>query len=168
MIRPAEVWSTLVTATSDALADPALALIDDHHRAVIEVRDALPRLLALAEHLDAHGFARHDRRLQRVREIVDVEHRDAAQLGALVQGCSGRDHLGAAGASRARAASRRPSATPGTSVASTSTIAPGRPLQALDNVEPELAACALARVGGVRDLLQLAQHRTGGRRAARR
>ena len=69
----------------DRAADRALALVHHDHRPVVEVGDALAGLLALLEHEDAQHLARQHHRLQRVRELVDVEHGDAAQLGHLVE-----------------------------------------------------------------------------------
>src|SRR5436853_3248419 len=64
----------------DALADPALALIDDDHRAIVEVGHALPTLLALAQDVHVHRFTGDHGRFERVRKLVDVQDGDATHF----------------------------------------------------------------------------------------
>ena len=52
IIFPEGDWSTDVTCTSDGVADPPPAALDDDHRPVVEIADALVRLLALADEAD--------------------------------------------------------------------------------------------------------------------
>src|SRR5213593_2330359 len=67
------------------LAEIAPAMVDDDHRAVVEVGDALPGFLSLTHDLYTHRLAGQDDRLQRVGQLVDVEHGYAAELGHLVE-----------------------------------------------------------------------------------
>ena len=85
IIRPATVCRTRVTDTSRSLVDVACAALDDDHRAVVEEADALARLLALLDDPDAELLAGQDRRLDRVRQRVDVQDPDALQLGDAVE-----------------------------------------------------------------------------------
>src|SRR4029079_650311 len=56
-----------------------------HHRAVVRVAHALPRLLALADQLDLQLLPGEHGRLQRVCQIVDVQHLDVLDLSPEVQ-----------------------------------------------------------------------------------
>ena len=58
IILPAVVCSTLVTRDLDRPAQRLLALVHHHHRPVVEVGDALARLLAFLEDEDAQHLAR--------------------------------------------------------------------------------------------------------------
>ncbi len=69
----------------DGLRDHLLGVIHHHHRAVIQVGHSLVVLLAFLEDEDPHGFARQYDRLQRIRQLVDIEHLDAVELGYLIQ-----------------------------------------------------------------------------------
>ncbi len=66
---------------------------DDDHRAVVQVPDPLPRLLARFDHADLNRFARQKDRLQRVGNVVQVDHAHTMQLGHLVQVVVVGDHL---------------------------------------------------------------------------
>ncbi len=61
-------------------ADQPASLLDHDHRAVIEIADALVRLLAFANDVHVQFFARQHDGLDRVGELVDVEHLDAFDL----------------------------------------------------------------------------------------
>ena len=67
------------------LVDLLARVLGDHHRAVFQVADALPDLLARLDDLHGDALARHDHRLEGVGQVVDVDHLDAAKLGDLVQ-----------------------------------------------------------------------------------
>jgi hypothetical protein len=69
----------------DGLADHLARVIHDDHGAVVEVGDALVVLLAFLQDEYLHQLARQDHRLERVGELVDVQHLDAAELRHLVQ-----------------------------------------------------------------------------------
>src|SRR5262249_62237448 len=60
----------------DRLADVALAVVDHHHGAVVEIGHALTALLALLHDVDVHDFAGQDDGLEGVGQLVDVEHGD--------------------------------------------------------------------------------------------
>src|SRR5262249_21424397 len=49
---------------ADRLADVALAVVDHHHGAVVEIGHALTALLALLHDVDVHDLARQDDRLE--------------------------------------------------------------------------------------------------------
>ena len=72
-------------ADLDRPAQRLLGLVHHHHGAVVEVADALARLLAFLDDEDLHQLAGQDHRLERVRELVDVEDGHAAQLRDLVE-----------------------------------------------------------------------------------
>ena len=69
----------------DCLRDHPARVIDHHHRTVIQVSDSLIVFLALFKDKDAHRFAGEYNRLQRIRELVDVENLNAPQLGHLIE-----------------------------------------------------------------------------------
>src|SRR5665213_3611145 len=64
----------------DRFADHAAAVLDHDHRPVVEVTDALMRLAAFADDGDAQLLTGKQHRLDRVRELVDVENGDALHL----------------------------------------------------------------------------------------
>ena len=132
-------------------------MVDDDHRAVVEVGDALPGFLSLTHDLYTHRLAGQDDRLQRVGQLVDVEHGYAAELGHLVEVVIVRQHLGAQ-----RLAELDEFAV---DLAHVRKVGIGdldldltAPLQPLQHVESALAPVASQRIRGVGDLLQLAQH----------
>src|SRR5712692_44863 len=61
------------------------AILDHDHSAVVQVAHALADLLALLDDLDRHLLAGQDHRLDRVSQLVDVEHLHALQLGHAVE-----------------------------------------------------------------------------------
>ena len=108
IILPLGDCSTLVTSVSTSSPMRPRRSLDHDHRAVVEVADALLGLLALADDLDAQRLARQHRRLERVREVVDVEHAHALDLRDLVEVVVGRqDRQIRARGRRARAWRRR-------------------------------------------------------------
>src|SRR6266705_2234962 len=60
---------------ADLLADQPLAVVHDHHGAVVEVGDTLADFLALLDDVDVDDLAGQHHRLERVRQLVDDEHR---------------------------------------------------------------------------------------------
>src|SRR5712691_1937484 len=139
---------------ADLLADQPLAVVHDHHGAVVEVGDTLADFLALLDDVDVDDLAGQHHRLERVRQLVDVEHRDARQLGDFVEVVVIGDYLGAH-----HLAQLDQLAVHLTHVREVLVLDPdGRSrnaLQALEDVEPALAPVALERVGRVGDLLEL-------------
>ena len=110
-IRPATVWRMRVTVTSSSPWMCCAAALHDDHRAVVEERHALPGLLALLDDLDPERLARQERRLQRVRELVDVQDPDALELRDPVEVVVGRQDAARRGAARGRRAWRPRSAS---------------------------------------------------------
>src|SRR5438132_7327577 len=66
-------------------ANQAARVINHDHGAVIEIRHALVILFALFQNEHAHRFAGKHDRLERIGQLVDVEHADAAKLGNFVE-----------------------------------------------------------------------------------
>src|SRR2546422_7786451 len=139
------------------LTEIATAVIDDHHGAVVEIGDALPGFLPLAHHLHAHRLAGQDHGLERVGQLVDIEHGHAAELRHLVEVVVVGEHLGAQ-----RLAELDQLAVDLTDVGEIRVhdldLHLAATLQALQDVESALAPVPAQRIGRVRDLLQLTQH----------
>ena len=70
---------------ADRLIDIAPSVLDHDHGAVIEVGDTLILLLPLLDDLHVHLLAGNDDRLERVREVVEVEDADAFELGDAIE-----------------------------------------------------------------------------------
>src|SRR5205809_880205 len=139
------------------LTEIATAVVDDHHGAVVEIGDTLPGFLPLAHHLHAHRLAGQDHGLERVGQLVDVEHGHAAELRHLVEVVVVGEHLGAQ-----RLAELDQLAVDLTDVGEIRVhdldLHLAATLQALQDVESALAPVPAQRIGRVRDLLQLTQH----------
>ena len=88
----------------DVLADHPPRVVHDHHRPVVQVGDALVVFLAFLEDEDLHELAGQDHRLERVGELVDVQHLHAAELRDFVEVEVVRDDLALAACGRARSA----------------------------------------------------------------
>src|SRR5437667_1866764 len=69
----------------DRLVHVAAPIFDHDHGAVIEVRDSLVLLLAFLDHLDVHFLAGNHDRLERVRQVVQVEDAHTLELRDAVQ-----------------------------------------------------------------------------------
>src|SRR5215204_4227698 len=69
----------------DGLADHLARIIHDDHRPVVEIGDALVVFLPFLEDEYLHDLARQHDRLERIGELVDIQHLDAAQLRNFVQ-----------------------------------------------------------------------------------
>ena len=61
------------------------AVLDNDHRAIFEIADALVCLAALLDNAHPKILARQKDRLDRIGQLVDVEHLDALDLGHTVQ-----------------------------------------------------------------------------------
>src|SRR5262249_47909962 len=140
----------------DRFADHLARVVDDHHRSVVEVGDALVVLLAFLEDEHLHQLAGQHHRLQRVGQLVDVEHVDAAQLRDLVQVEIVGDDLAL---ERARELDQFQIdfADVGKVEIGDRDLDAGHLLDLLQDVETAAAAVALHRVGGIGDELQLLQ-----------
>ena len=69
----------------DVLADHLARVVDDHHGAVVEISDALVVFLAFFQDEDLHDLAGQHDGLERIRQLIDVQHLDALQLRDLIQ-----------------------------------------------------------------------------------
>src|SRR5262249_24421267 len=142
----------------DGLADHAARVVDDHHRAVVEIRNALVVFLPFLQDEHLHDLAGQHDRLERVGELVDVKDVDAAQLRDLVQIEVVGDDLAV---QRARQLDQLQ-----VDFADVREVHVGdrhldadHLLDALQDVETAAAAVALQRVRRVGDQLQLLQHK---------
>src|SRR5262249_83849 len=113
--------------------------------------------LAFLQNEDLHQLARQHDRLERVRELVHVQHVDAAQLRYLVQVEVVGDDLAL---QRARELDQLEVdlADLGKIEIGDHHFHAGHLLDLLQDVEPAPAAVALHRIGGIGDQLQLLQH----------
>src|SRR5712691_4772226 len=66
-------------------ADVPRAVLDDDHRAVLEIADRLRGLLALLDNAHRDLLAGKDDRTYGFREVIHVQHGDALELGHAVQ-----------------------------------------------------------------------------------
>jgi hypothetical protein len=74
-------------------ADRVAPVLGDDHGPVLEVADRLSGLLARLDEADGERLARDERGLERVGELVDVEHRDGAEPRDPREGdIAGHDH----------------------------------------------------------------------------
>ena len=82
----AGVCKTLVTVIGHfSAANVRPALLDHHHRAVIEIADALARLVARLHDANDHRLAGQGHGLEGVGHLVEVDDVDALKLGDLVE-----------------------------------------------------------------------------------
>ncbi|OPZ95664.1 MAG: hypothetical protein BWY71_02165 [Planctomycetes bacterium ADurb.Bin412] len=79
----------------DFLADPPLAAVDDNHGAVVEVADALARLVAGFENFDGHGLSGQDDGLHGVGQVVDVYDVHPPEAGHFIEIVIVGDHFAA-------------------------------------------------------------------------
>src|SRR5579883_1006929 len=140
----------------DGLRDHLLGVVHHHHGAVVEVGHALAVLLALLENEHPHGLARQDNGLQRIRQLVDVQHLDAVELRDFIEVEIVRDHLAVVDLGQLDQL-HVDVADVGEIVLDDLHIEVRHLLDALQNVEPAAAAVALHGIGRIGDELQLAQ-----------
>src|SRR5262245_46975380 len=69
----------------DIFTDKSARVVDHDHRAVVQIGHALVVLFAFLENEDPHYLAGQHDGLERVGQLVDVEHFDAAQVGDLIE-----------------------------------------------------------------------------------
>src|ERR1700741_5622777 len=67
------------------LADQSACVINHHHRAVVEIGHALIVFLTFLQDENPHCLAWEHDWLERICQLVNIEHADSAQLGDLVQ-----------------------------------------------------------------------------------
>src|SRR5436190_5612513 len=140
------------------LADHLACIVDNDHRAVIQIGNALIEFLAFFKNEDLHGFAGQIDRLQRVSQFIDVEHFHAAQLSNLVQievirHDLGFKFLGKLNELHVDFAHGR------IVVLDKLDSDAGHLLNALKNVEPAPSTIPLQGISGVRNLLQLPKNK---------
>src|SRR5258708_5398594 len=143
----------------DVLSDHASRVVNNHHRPVVQVSNALVVFLTLLEHEDTHDLAGQHDRLQGVRKFVDIEDRNASKLRDLVQveivGDDLRfDLFGKLDQFVIDLAHIREVSLANDYFVARSLLL----LNPLKNVESATAAIAFDRVGTVGYLLKLAQH----------
>src|SRR5262249_39219950 len=69
----------------DIFTDQSARVVNHYHGAVVQVGHALVVLLAFLEDEDLHDLAWQHDGFQGVRQLVDIEHLDAAQVGDFVE-----------------------------------------------------------------------------------
>src|SRR6185503_19673865 len=67
------------------LADQTARIVDHHHRAIVEIGHALIVFLAFLQDENPHRLAWEYDRLERICQLINIEHADSAQLGDFVQ-----------------------------------------------------------------------------------
>src|SRR4029450_5835834 len=140
-------------AGADLLADEALAVIHNHHGAVVEVGHPLASLLALLDDVDLHHLARKHHGLEGVGQLVDVEHRHAGELGHPVEVVVVGDDLAPQDFPQLDELSIHLAHMREVTLLDPHRGA-GDALEALEHVEPAFPPVALERIGSVRDLLE--------------
>ena len=141
----------------DGLGDHLARVVHHHHGAVVEIGDALVVLLAFLEDEHADGFARQHHRLERIGQLVDIQHFDAAQLRDLVEvEIVGDDFAGVQLGQLDQLHVHF--ADVGEIVLHDLDVQLRHLLDSLQHVQPAPAAIALHGIGGIRHHLQLVQH----------
>ena len=149
----------------DRLADHLSRIVDNDHRPVIQVGDALIEFLAFLQNEHLHRFTGQVNGLQRVGKFVDIEDLDAAKLRDLVQIEIVRDDLrfeflGEFDQLHIHFANRR------IVVLDKLHSDPGHLLNSLKNIQAAAAAIALQRIGGIGNLLEFAKDKMGNHQDA--
>jgi hypothetical protein len=141
----------------DGLRDHLLGVVHHHHGAIVEIGDALVVLLALFQNEHAHGLPGQHDGLERVSQLVDVQHFNAVKLRYLIQIEIVGDHfaiedLGQLNQLHVHFAHVRKILFYNLHVEMRHFLHP------LQNVQPAAAAVALHGIGRIGHQLQLAQH----------
>ncbi len=68
---------------------------NDDHRAIVEVPDPLASLFPLLDDADLQRFARQTDWLERIGQVIEINHPDAVELGYLIEVLIVRDELAA-------------------------------------------------------------------------
>src|SRR5882724_5833704 len=140
------------------LADHLAGVVDNDHCAIVEIGDTLVVLLAFLQDEDLHDLAGQHDGLERVRQLVDVQHLDALELRDLVEVEVVGEDLGAFVEFGQFDQLEVNLADGGEIVFHDLHGDGGGLLDTLQDVEPAAPAVALERVTRVGDQLQLAQH----------
>jgi len=77
----------------DGLVHVVASAFDDDHCAVFQVANALTRFFAHLDDSHLKSFARQKDRLERIGEVVEIDHSHIVQLGNFVQVVVIRDHF---------------------------------------------------------------------------
>src|SRR5262249_52679922 len=150
----------------NGLAYVGFATLDDDHRAVVEVADALAQFFALLHDLDRHLLARQEDGLDGVGQLVDVEHLDTLQLGDAVEVEIVGDDGGMPLAGELDQLGVHLGDVLGVGVGDLD-LDHWLLLQALEDVQAAATAGAAHAVGGIGDVLELLQHEAGHHERAR-
>ena len=148
----------------DDAAHHRSSVLDDDHRAVVEIAYTLSLLAPFAEHLHLDLLAGQHGGLHGAGEHVDVEDPDALDLGHLAEVEVGRQDVGAAVLTEAHELAVDVVEVVVVVVGDLDVVAHGH--QLADHVEPPPSAAALLGVGRVGDALQLGEHEARDDQAA--
>src|SRR5207248_3825739 len=139
-------------------ADHLACVVHYHHSAVVEIRHTLVVLFAFLQDEDFHDLARQHDWLQRVGQLIDVQHLNALKLRDFVQVEIVSDDLGFVSFGKLDQLH--------VYFADAREIVfynlhgeRGNLLDALQDIETSPAAIALQRISGISHELQLAQHK---------
>src|SRR5581483_9257642 len=132
-------------------------IVDDYHRTVIQVSHTLVVLFAFLQDEHPHRLPRQHDRFQSVRQLVDIQHLDPAQLGNLIQVEIVGDDLAPVKLGQFDQL-QVDLAHLGEIVLHDTNLQIRDLLDALQDVQASPAAVPLQRVRGIRYHLQLAQH----------
>src|SRR5579884_323712 len=141
----------------DGAGDHLARVIHYYHGAVVQIGDALVVLLAFLKNEDAHGLAGKHDGLERIGQLINVEHFDAVQLRDLVQ-------IEVVGNDLANIEARQLDqlhvdfADVGKVILDDLHLKLRQFLDALQDVQAAAAAVAFQGIGGIGDQLQLTQH----------
>ena len=69
----------------DIAADTTPGIVDHDHRSVIQISDALPRLLAFLQHEDPDRFTGKNDRTQGIAQFIDIQDPDTLQFSHLIE-----------------------------------------------------------------------------------
>src|SRR5581483_3729138 len=131
-------------------------VVHHHHGAIIQIGDALVVFLAFFQDEHFHDFARQHDWFKRVRQLIDVQHRDPLKLRNLVQVEVVSDDLALVELGQLDQLQVH-FANGGEIVFHDLDLQRRHFLQALQDFQAAAAAVALERVGRIGDQLQLAQ-----------
>src|SRR5256885_10297245 len=141
---------------ADGLVDVAAAVLDHDHGAVIEVRHSLVLLLAFLDHLDIHLLAGNHDRLERVRQVVQVQDAYPFELRDAIQVVVVR-HDGGVPLGRQLYQLHVDLGDLGNILVDELDVDEGLLLQQVEHLQPAPSAVSAQRVTGVGDV-QLGQH----------
>ena len=142
----------------DCLANHLAGIVDHHHGPIVEISHALVVFLAFLQDEDFHDFARQNNRLERICQLVDVQHLDSLQLRNFIQVEVVRDDF--AFVDFRQLDQFQVDLTHGREIILNDlNLERGHFLEALENIQPAATAVALQRVGGIGHQLKLAQHK---------